>query len=334
MKASRAVNVVVGLLFVATSIVGAASAQEKIRLSHSALETSNAVWFIAQELGFYKKQGLDSELLFIPSTTTSLTSLLAGDVHVANVSGGAVASAVLAGAQIAIVACYLNSLPYELVVNESIRSAEELKGKSLGISRLGSASDVAARALLRGLNLEPDKQVPIMQVGGSSERAAAFRAGRIAGFPSPPGVIHLTKGMPHRILISTADFKQRFEFPYICAATTKAFLQKNRETVKKVIMAHIEAVHFVKTRKDESKKIMAKYARTNNEDYLESAYSASAKLYDVVPLVTRPGVEIQIREAIATARKSGAPLRFEDMVDESIVRELDKSGFIDKVYKR
>ena len=334
MKVSRAVNVVVGLLFVAASIVGAASAQEKVRLSHSALETSNAVWFIAQELGFYKKQGLDSELLFIPSTTTSLTSLLAGDVHVANVSGGAVASAVLAGAQIAIVACYLNSLPYELVVNESIRSAEELKGKSLGISRLGSASDVAARALLRGLNLEPDKQVPIMQVGGSSERAAAFRAGRIAGFPSPPGVIHLTKGMPHRILISTADFKQRFEFPYICAATTKAFLQKNRETVKKVIMAHIEAVHFVKTRKDESKKIMAKYARTNNEDYLESAYSASAKLYDVVPLVTRPGVEIQIREAIATARKSGAPLRFDDMVDESIVRELDKSGFIDKVYKK
>lgn len=312
--------------------VGDASAQEKIRLSHSALETSNAVWFIAQDLGYYKKHGLDSELLFIPSTTTSLTSLLAGDMHVANVSGGAVASAVLAGAQIAMVACYLNSLPYEMVVNESIKSAEDLKGKSIGISRLGSASDVAARALLRGLNLEPDKQVPIMQVGGSSERAAAFRAGRIAGFPSPPGVIHLTKGMPHRILIGTADFKQRFEFPYICAATTKAYLQKNRETVKKVIMAHIEAVHFVKTRKDESKKIMAKYARTNNEDYLEAAYTASAKLYDVVPLVTRPGVDVQIKEA--TSRKPGAQLRFEDMVDESIVRELDKSGFIDKVYKR
>ncbi len=331
MKVSRRFSILASLFFVLAVCFGA-SAQEKVRLSHSALETSNAVWFIAQELGFYKKQGLDSELLFIPSTTTSLTSLLAGDVHVANVSGGAVASAVLAGAQIAIVACYLNSLPYEMVVHESIKSAEELKGKSIGISRLGSASDVAARALLRGLNLEPDKQVPIMQVGGSSERAAAFRAGRIAGFPSPPGVIHLTKGMPHRILISTADFKQRFEFPYICAATTKAYLQKNRETVKKVVSAHIEAVHFVKTRKDESKKIMAKYARTNNEDYLEAAYTASAKLYDVVPLVTRPGVDVQIKEA--TSRKPGAQLRFEDMVDESIVKELDKSGFIDKVYKR
>lgn len=334
MKISQSVNIFVGLLLAANVMIGHAAAQEKVRLSHSALETSNAVWFIAQELGFYKKYGLDSELLFIPSTTTSLTSLLAGDVNVANVSGGAVASAVLAGAQIAIVACYLNSLPYELVVNESIKSAEELKGKSIGISRLGSASDVAARALLRGLNLEPDKQVPILQVGGSSERAAAFRAGRIAGFPSPPGIVHLTKGMPFRILITTADFKQRFEFPYICAATTRDYLQKNRDIVRRVIMAHIEAVNFVKTRKDESKKIMSKYARTTNADYLESAYTASAKLYDEVPLVTRPGVEVQIREAIATARKPGAQLRFEDMVDESIVRELDKNGFIDKIYKR
>jgi NitT/TauT family transport system substrate-binding protein len=334
MKLSPRIWLFIGLFSLVSYFSTDLKAQEKIRLSHSALETSNGVWFIAQELGMYKKHGLDTELLFIPSTTTSLTSLLAGDVHAANVSGGAIASAVLAGAQTVIVACYLNSLPYELVVSESIKSPEELKGKSIGISRLGSASDVAARALLRGLGLEPDKQVLIMQTGGSSERAAAFRAGRIAGFPSPPGIVHLTKGMPYRILISTADFKQRFEFPYICAATTRAYLQKNRDTVRRVVMAHIEAVHFVKTRKDESKKIMSKYARTTNADYLESAYTASAKLYDVVPLVTRPGVEVQIREAIATARKPGAQLRFEDMVDESIVRELDKSGFIDKVYQK
>src|SRR6188508_560512 len=129
MKVSRTINIIVGLMWVVVGIVDHAAAQEKVRLSHSALETSNSVWFIAQELGFYKKYGVDSELLYIPSTTTSLTSLLAGDVHVANVSGGAVASAVLAGAQIALVSCYLNSLPYELVVNESIKSAEELKGK-------------------------------------------------------------------------------------------------------------------------------------------------------------------------------------------------------------
>jgi NitT/TauT family transport system substrate-binding protein len=287
---------------------------------------------LAKERGLYKKYGLDADLLFIPSTTTSVSSLVAGDVQVGNASGGGVASAVVAGADLVLVSCYLNSLPYELVVNENIKSAEDLKGKSIGISRVGSASDVAARALIRGLGLEPDKQVPIMQVGGPAERAASFRTGRIAGFPSPPGIIYLTKGMPFRILISTADFQKRFEFPYICATTTRSYLVRQRDIVKKVLMAHIEAVQYFKTHKDESKRIIAKYSRISEERYLEAAYTASAKLYDVVPLVTRQGTEVQIKEA--TSRKPGAQLRFEDLVDESIVRELEKSGFIDKIYKQ
>ena len=320
------------LCFDATAFATGAWSQDKVRLAHSALEGSNAVWYVAQARGFYKKNGLDADLLFIPSTTTSVSSLVAGDVQVANASGGGVASAVVAGADLVMVACYLNSLPYELVVNESVKSAEDLKGKSIGISRVGSASDVAARALIRGLGMEPDKQVLIMQVGGPAERAASFRTGRIAGFPSPPGIIHLTKGIPYRVLISTADFQKRFEFPYICATTTKSYLARNRDTVRRVIMAHIEATQFFKSQKEDTKKIISKYSRITNEDYLNSAYAAVAKLYDTVPLVTRPGVEVQIKEA--TARKPGVQLRFEDMVDETIVRELEKSGFIEKVYKQ
>jgi NitT/TauT family transport system substrate-binding protein len=307
-------------------------AQERVKIAYSSADASNAVWFLALDAGLYRKHALDVELVFIQSSTTSVSSVVAGDIQVANTSGGAVASAVVGGANLIMTACYINTLPYELVVQASVKSAEDLKGKSVGISRVGSASDVAARALIRGLGLEPVKEVPIIQVGGPAERAAAFRTERIVGFPSPPGTIHLAKGMPHRILISTADFQKRFEFPYICATTTRSYLARQRETVKRVIMAHVESVHFVKSQKNESKKIMSKYARTTNEDYLESAYSATAKLYDVVPLVTRPGVEVQIKEA--TSRKPGAQLRFEDMVDESIVRELDKSGFIEKVFKK
>lgn len=306
--------------------------QEKVSISYSALESNNAAWYVAQERGFYKKNGLDVNLVFIPSTTTGVASLLAGDVQIGNASGGGVASAVVAGADLVMVACFLNSLPYELVVQESIKSAEELKGKSIGISRVGSASDVAARALIKGLGLEPDKQVPIMQVGGPAERAAAFRTGRIAGFPSPPGVVHLAKGMPFRVIISTADFQKRFEFPYICATTTRSYLSRRRETVKRVLMALIEATHFFKSRKEEAKKIVSKSSRQTNEAYLEAAYTATAKLSDRVPLVTRAGVETQIKEAVG--RKPGAQLRVEDMVDDSIVRELEKNGFIDKVYQQ
>ena len=332
MKLSRPFWLFVPAIFLAGAFVSGVWAQERVRLAHSALESSNAVWYVAQARGYYKKHGLDADLLFIPSTTTSVSSLVAGDVQVANASGGGVASAVVAGADLVMIACYLNSLPYELVVNENIKSPEDLKGKSVGISRVGSASDVAARALIRGLGMEPDKQVMIMQVGGPAERAASFRTGRIAGFPSPPGIIHLTKGIPHRILISTADFQKRFEFPYICATTTKNYLVRNRDIVKRVVMAHIEATHFFKAQKEETKKIISKHSRITNEDYLESAYTATAKLYDRVPLVTRPGVEVQIKEA--TSRKPGMQLRFEDLVDESLVRELEKSGFIDKIYKQ
>lgn len=319
-----------------TFLVGPAwsqvSGQEKIKLSYSSVDTTNAIYYVAQEVGFYRKHGLDSELIFIPTTTTSVASLLAGDVKVANASGGGIASAVVGGASLVIVGCYINTLPYELVVHESVKSAEDLKGKSIGISRVGSASDTAAHALIKALGLEPNKDVPILQVGGAPERAAAFRSGRIAGFPSPPGIINLAKGMPHRILISTADFQKRFDFPYICAATSRSYLASHRDSVKRVLMALIEATHFFKTRKEESKKIIAKYSKQNNEGYLESSYNAMDKLYDRVPLVTRGGTEIQIKEALA--RKPGASLRVEDMVDENIVRELEKIGFIDKVYRQ
>src|SRR5437667_2790787 len=183
MKLSRAVWFSEGLWLLSCCLLAPlASGQEKIRLSHSALESSNAVWYLAQDRGLYKKYGLDADLIFIPSTTTSVSSLVAGDVQVANASGGGVASAVVAGADLVLIACYVNSLPYELVVHESVKSAEDLKGKSISISRLGSASDMAARALIRGLGMEPEKQVLILQIGGPAERATAFRADRIVGF--------------------------------------------------------------------------------------------------------------------------------------------------------
>ncbi|MBI2232279.1 MAG: ABC transporter substrate-binding protein [Deltaproteobacteria bacterium] len=247
------------LIAVTIGYCGAGSAQERIKLDYSSVDASNAVWYTAQEVGLFKKHGLDSELIYIPSTTTAVSAIIAGEIPLGNASGGGVASAVVGGANLVMVACMLNTLPYELVVHESIKTVEDLRGKNIGISRIGSASDVAARVLVKALGLEPVKDVPILQVGGAPERAGAFRSGRIAGFPSPPGIIKLAEGMPHRVLISTADFQKRFDFPFICATTTKSFLSSRRETAKRVLMALIESTHFFKTRKEESKKIIAKY---------------------------------------------------------------------------
>ena len=223
------------LIFIATSAPG--GAQERVKIAYSSADASNTVWFTALDTGMYRKYGLDVELIFIQSSTMSVSTVVSGDIQVANSSGGAVASAAVGGANLVMTACYINTLPYELIVQESVKSVEDLKGKSVGISRVGSASDVAARVLIKGLGLEPVRDVPILQVGGPTERAAAFRTGRIVGFPSPPGTIHLAKGMPHRVMISTADFQKRYDFPYICSTTTKTYLASHRETMRRLTMA-------------------------------------------------------------------------------------------------
>jgi NitT/TauT family transport system substrate-binding protein len=308
-------------------------AQERLKISYSSVDAPNANWYIAEDRKLYQKYGLESDLVFIPTSTTNVATLVAGSVKVGNISGGAIANAVVGGASLVAVGCFINTLPYELIVHESIRTPQQLKGKSVGISRIGSSSDVAARVLLKGLGLEPDKDVAILQVGGSGERAAAFATGKIAAFPSPPGTIHLTKAMASRTLITTADFPKSYPFPYVCPTTPKSYLASNRETIKRLLMALIEATYFFKTRKEESKKILAKYSRQSNEAYLESAYQTIAKLFERVPLATREGMEVQISEASALARKPGASIKVDDIVDDRLVVELEKEGFIDRIYK-
>jgi NitT/TauT family transport system substrate-binding protein len=312
-------------------VVSETAAQEKLTVSYSSVDAPSANWYIAQEKGIYRKYGMDVESIFIPASSTNVAVLVAGQIKFGNGTGGVIASAAANGANLVAVSCFVNTLPYELIVQESIKTKEQLKGKSIGISRIGSSSDVAARVLLKGLGLEPDKDVPIIQVGGSSERAAAFRTGKIAAFPAPPGVIHLAKGMAHRVLTSTADFPKPYPFPYICATTTKSYLASNRPTVKRLLMALTEAAHFFKTRKEESKQIIAKYTRQNDPAYLEAAYDINARLVERVPLVNREGMEIQVKEA--NARRSGSSLKVEDVIDDSVITELDKEGFIEKLYK-
>jgi len=318
--------------FVLFVVAPLSHAQEKLTVSYSSVDAPSANWYIAQEKDLYKKYGLDVDSIFIPASSTNVAVLVAGQLKFGNGTGGTIASAAVSGAPLVAVACFMNTLPYELIVQDSIKTAQQLKGKSVGISRIGSSSDVIARVFLRNLGLEPDKDVAIIQVGGGGERAAAFRTGRIAAFPAPPGVLHLTKGMPQRVLISTADFQKPYPFPYICGTTTKSYLANNRPTVKRLVMALTEGVQFFQTRKEESKKILAKYSRQNDPAYLEAAWEINAKLFDRVPYVGREGMDIQVKEAVA--RKPGATLKVDDIVDDSIVAELEKEGFIDKLYKQ
>ncbi|HTN70884.1 MAG TPA: ABC transporter substrate-binding protein, partial [Methylomirabilota bacterium] len=256
-----------------------ARSQEKIRIAYSSTDTLNQIWTIAYDAGFFKKYGLDVDLIYIGSTTVAIAAIVAQDVPVGNAAGSGVANAAVRGADTVSVACPINVLAYELVVLDSIKSPEDLKGKSIGISRFGSVSDVAARELLKGLGLRPGEDVKIIQVGGASERAAGFSRGVIAGFPSPPGNVDLIPGgLPHRTLADMADLPKPYPLPFICAVTTKSYVAKKRDTVKRVVMALIDASHFFKTHKEESQKIIAKYLRGANKAYLDTSYQSTVKI--------------------------------------------------------
>jgi len=309
----------------------AAHTQDKIKIAYSSTDTINQIWTIAQDAGFYKKNGLDVDLVYIGSTTIGISAIIAQDISIGNAAGSGVANANVRGAETVSVGCPINVLAYELVVLDSIKTAEDLKGKSIGISRFGSVSDVAARELLKGLGLRPMEDVKILQVGGASERAAGFSRGVIAGFPSPPGNVYLIPGgLPHRILANMADLKTPYPLPFICAVTTKGYLAKNRSVVRRVIMSLIEASHYFKTNKEGTQKIVAKYLRGANKAYLDSSYESTAKILERVPYTTREGMKIQLDDALK--QNPGSKVTVDSLIDDSVVRELDKEGFIDRVY--
>src|SRR5215475_8766768 len=306
-------------------------AQENIRIAYSSTDTLNSIWTVADDAGFYKKHGLDAEVVYIGSTSVGVAVIVSQEVQGGNAAGSGVANAVVRGADTVSAGCLINILAYELVVLDSIKSPEDLKGKSIGISRFGSASDVAARELLKGLGLRPMEDVKILQVGGASERAAGFSRGIIAGFPSPPGNVKLVPGgLPHRILADMGDLPKPYPFPFICAVTTKSFLAKKRDTVKKTLMALIDAAHYFKNNKEGAQKIVAKYLRGANQAYLDASYSSTAKILERVPYTSREGMKIQLDEALK--QNPGSKVTVDNLIDDSLVRELDKEGFIGRIY--
>lgn len=310
-----------------------AQSQDKIKIAYSSTDTLNQIWTIPQDTGLYKKNGLDVDLVYIGSTTVGVSAIMAQDIQIGNAAGSGVANANVRGAETVSVGCTINVLAYELVVLDSIKTAEDLRGKSIGISRFGSVSDVAARELLRGLGLRPMEDVKILQVGGASERAAGFSRGVIAGFPSPPGNVHLIPGgLPHRILANMSDQKKPYPLPFICAVTTKSYLAKNRSVVRRVMMALIEGSHYFKTNKEGTQKIVAKYQRSANKAYLDSSYDSTVKILERVPYTSREGMKIQLDEALK--QSPGSKVTVDSLIDDSVVRELEKEGFIDRIYGR
>jgi NitT/TauT family transport system substrate-binding protein len=313
------------------SFAAANKALQKINVAYSSISGNMAPLWVTQDKGFFRKYGLEVQAVLIESGTTTAQALVAGDISFAQVAGPAVIQSHLRGADTVMIAGVINTLTFQLYTDKGITRPDQFKGKSLGVTRFGSATDFAMRYALEKYGLDAAKDVTILQLGNVPAQLAALEAGRIHGaMLSAPTSLRAKKlGFP-----MLADLQMLgLEYQHTSIATTRAILGSKPELVRDFMRAYIEGIHYAKTHRKETIDILAKYLRTDDTDVLEDTYeSIVVSLIPEKPYPTQKGVQIILRE-LGLKDPAARTARPEQFVDLSIVKELDSNGFIDRVYK-
>src|SRR5919106_1330443 len=302
----------------------------RINVGYSAISGDQLPAWVAEEAGIFQKNGLDVQLIYFTGGTTAVMALVSADTPISQVAGSAVVNSVLAGSDAVMVAAGITSLNYYLMARPNIKTAEQLKGGSVAISRFGSSSDFIARYALSKIGLTPGKDVTIVQIGSTPARVDATLAGRVqATVINPPASIIAEK----RGMTVLADLpKLGLVYQHTGAATTRKYVREHADIVRRYVKSQVEAVHRIYTDKETSIKVLSKYFGSGVErDVLEKSYENLLN-EAVLPKKQHPSLE-GLKTILATEAK-GKPAKPEDFADLTFTRELDQSGFVDGLYKK
>jgi len=308
----------------------AAAPAQKLSVGYSAVSGDQLPAWVAKETGIFQKNGLDVQLVFFTGGTTAVMALISADTPFSQNAGSAVVNSVLAGSDAVIIAGGVTSLNYYLMSKPEIKTAEQLKGGTVAISRFGSSSDFIARYALQKIGLTPGKDVNLVQVGSTTQRVDATLTGRVqATVVNPPASFIAAK----RGMNTLADLRKLgLVYQHTAGVTTRKYLRENPDAVRRYVKSQVEAVHRIYTDKATSLKVLAKYFGGNvDQDILEKTWE-NLLSESVLPKKQYPSIE-GVKTILATEAK-GKPVKAEDFVDLTFVQELDKSGFIDGLYKK
>ena len=304
---------------------------EKLTIAFSSVSANMAPLWITQERGFFRKYGLDVQLVFIESGSTTVQSLISKEVAFAQMAGAGVLQSRLRGSDVVLIAGFLNTMDYQLMVDKNITRPDHLKGKTMAVSRFGSSSDFATRYALDKFGLVPDKDVTILEIGSQPARFAALESGKIQ---AAMVAIPLTRRAKTLGFHALADLQMLgLEYQHTGLATTDALIRARPDLVRNVMKAYVEGIHYYKTRRAGSLGILAKYLKTPNIEVLTEVHeNLGLKLTPQKPYPTLRGIEIMLRELAAREPKARRA-RPDEFVNLAFIKELDHSGFIDRLYK-
>jgi len=287
--------------------------------------------WMARSAGIFNKYGLDVEVISTPSGVEGMNALIAGEVQFLQIAGGTTASAALGGADVMIVGTTIDTFVQNLMVRPEIEKPEQLKGKSLGISRFGTSIDTGARIALRHFGLVPEKDVAIVQIGSIESIVAALQSNRIqAGILSYPS-IGRAKKLGHRSLLDIASLG----IPYASTGMTTRgrLIREDPDLVRRYMNAQVEAIARAKKDRNLSMQVMGKYLRITDPELLSEAYDIYVDKHLLkVPLPTVDAMKTVLEELAGRNPKAKEmdPRKF---FDDSFVRQMQSSGFIDGLYR-
>jgi NitT/TauT family transport system substrate-binding protein len=312
--------IAVFLFFAATKPAGA----DIINFSTASDSGNTAPLWIAADLGFFEKYGNTVRLIFIQGATISISALLNNDVQMAQFSPMLAIANNIKGIDFTITMSFNQFMDNSVYGKKGIANVKQIK--SLAIGRYGSSSDFMGRFLLQREGLKPESEVALLQFGNQTSRLLAVEAGRAdAAIVTPPiTLMARKKGFP--LLIDAS----RLKIPYTSAVvvTRRSFIQANRPVAVNFMKGLIEGICYYKTHKEQSFRVMSKYMRIQDREVLEENFRA----YDhsLRPYATDAELEIPIQEVSKSEPKAvkANPAQF---VDHSILRELETTGFIDRV---
>ena len=291
---------------------------------------SSVIYWIAKDAGIFKKHGLDLDTIFLNGSVRGIQSLLAGDLGYSGAVGTAVINAKLAGGDIAIIQSQMNTLPYYIIGNPNIKSPEELKGKSAAVHIPGTSADFALRLALMRVGV-PYKDIRAVTLGGAAARIAAVLTGQTDFTVVTDGERIQGEKAGLKVILDRAKLKVPFQFN--CMVTTRKRIRENPDEVRRVVYSMAEAIHFFKTNKEDSLKIMARYTRSVERSVMEGAYASNRELLADDTYPTLEGLKNTL-EVQALTDPRAAKFKAEDFVDLRFVDEMRKSGFVNKLYGR
>jgi NitT/TauT family transport system substrate-binding protein len=303
-------------------------ALKKISWGVTSLSASNWIPWLAKDAKIYQKHGLDVELILVKGSGQTSAAILGGSLFAAPVAVPQVMMANLGGADLVNIAHTVPGVQSKLLVKQEIRKPEDIKGKRIATSALGSLGDFLFKYIIRKNGIDPIRDVTWLSIGTPGERLQALASGRVdaADLSYPTDAQGLRMG--YRILW---DARKEVVYPSMSVVTRRRTLQEDRDTVMRMLKAHVEGIAFFKANKEFSIKVLSKYLRNNDQELLEGSYEIFSKDFISVPYPIMHGLEATY-DYVAQSRPEIRHRKPEEFMDPSLIAELDKSGFIKKLY--